>query len=46
MVWVLSMRIRVGGKPLGIGFTIGSHAAYNLILVGILVGNVSMISGG
>ncbi len=46
MVWVLSMRVKLGGRELGIGFTIGSHACYNLILTGILVGNVTMICGG
>ncbi len=46
MIWVFAMRVRVQGNELGIGFTIGSHAAYNLILTGVLVGNVSMICGG
>ncbi|MDD3092132.1 MAG: hypothetical protein PHG80_10950 [Methanoregulaceae archaeon] len=46
MIWVFAMRVKFAGKELGIGFTIGSHAAYNLILTGVLVGNVSMICGG
>jgi len=48
MIWVSAYRWRpwfLGGKRLGIGFTIGSHAAYNLVLSGLLVGNVTMIGG-
>jgi membrane protease YdiL (CAAX protease family) len=39
MLWLFASRLPVNGKPLGIGFTIGSHIAYNLIIAGILVGN-------
>jgi membrane protease YdiL (CAAX protease family) len=34
-------------KPLGLGFTIGAHAAYNLVLIGVLApGGISLLIGG
>lgn len=39
-------RQRVPLGPLGIGFTMGSHAAYNLMMTGLLAGNVVSICGG
>jgi membrane protease YdiL (CAAX protease family) len=45
LVWLAASRIPYKGKPIGIGFTIGSHACYNLILSGVLVGNYSMMFG-
>lgn len=46
MVWIGLYNVPFMGGKLGLGFTIGSHAAYNLALVGILAGNITMISGG
>jgi membrane protease YdiL (CAAX protease family) len=52
MVWLAAYKWtpRLGWlkskERLGLGFTIGSHAAYNLVVSGILVGNVTMICGG
>lgn len=34
------------GPRLGLGFCIGVHAAYNLVLLGVLSGGVQMIGGG
>jgi len=45
-IWMTVCRIKVFGSPIGIGFTIGSHAVYNLILLGILSNNIGMIIGG
>jgi hypothetical protein len=46
MVWLFLYEIKINGQKIGLGFTIGSHAAYNLVLVGVLAGNITMISGG
>jgi membrane protease YdiL (CAAX protease family) len=48
MIWVLAYRFKpfFMREKLGIGFTTGSHCAYNLILSGILIGNITMICGG
>lgn len=48
MVWFGAYYIPLGlrGEKLGLGFTIGSHAAYNLCLAGVLSGGITMISGG
>jgi hypothetical protein len=37
-----------GGPNLGLGFTIGAHAAYNLVLVGVLAGapHITKLLGG
>jgi hypothetical protein len=43
MIWVTTSRLEVDGKPIGIGMTIGSHMCYNLILTGVLVGNIGGI---
>jgi hypothetical protein len=46
MIWYVTSKIPYHGKPIGIGATIGSHIAYNLIISGILVGNIAMVFGG
>jgi len=46
LVWLFLYEVKLGGHKLGLGFTIGSHAAYNLTLVGVLSGGISLISGG
>jgi hypothetical protein len=34
------------GNKLGLGFCIGAHAAYNLVIYGVLSGGIVMIGGG
>jgi membrane protease YdiL (CAAX protease family) len=34
------------GPRLGYGFCVGCHAAYNLVLLGVLSGGISMVGGG
>lgn len=46
LVWLFLYNVKLDGHKLGLGFTIGSHAAYNLTLVGVLSGGISLISGG
>jgi membrane protease YdiL (CAAX protease family) len=46
MLWMGAYNIPFRGGKLGLGFTIGSHAAYNLTLIGVLSGGISLISGG
>lgn len=48
LVWFGAYHVPLGlyGEKLGLGFTIGSHAAYNLCLAGVLSGGITMISGG
>jgi membrane protease YdiL (CAAX protease family) len=46
LVWFIAYNIPFLGDKLGLGFTIGSHAAYNLCLAGVLAGNITMLSGG
>lgn len=43
MIWITVSRLNYKGKPIGIGLTIGSHMCYNLILTGVLVGNIGGI---
>jgi hypothetical protein len=41
--------VRIGEHRLGLGFVIGAHAAYNLVLVGVLAGPghiVTLLGGG
>jgi hypothetical protein len=45
-IWYLASQYKLGTQKLGLGFTIGSHAAYNLVLVGVLAGNIITTSGG
>lgn len=49
-IWLTLYRFKpknfLGGGRLGIGFTIGSHACYNLIISGVLIGNIGMVVGG
>jgi membrane protease YdiL (CAAX protease family) len=47
-IWYFAYHIPVGRSKLGLGFTIGSHAAYNLVLVGVLAGagHIVTIVGG
>jgi membrane protease YdiL (CAAX protease family) len=45
-IWYTASQYTLGTQKLGLGFTIGSHAAYNLVLVGVLAGNITTISGG
>lgn len=44
--WTPKMGWLKAKDRLGLGFTIGSHAAYNLVVSGVLIGNVTMIYGG
>lgn len=46
LVWTFLYQFKLNGQKLGLGFTIGSHAAYNLTLVGVLSGGIQLISGG
>jgi membrane protease YdiL (CAAX protease family) len=46
-LWYLASIWRPFGKePLGIGFTVGSHAAYNLTVIGVLAGASHWITIG
>lgn len=45
-IWMATYRIKIGGERLGLGFSMGSHACYNLVLVGVLSGNIAMVCGG
>jgi hypothetical protein len=45
-VWMSICRIKMFGSPIGIGFTMGSHMVYNLILMGVLSNNIGMVIGG
>jgi membrane protease YdiL (CAAX protease family) len=48
LIWVNVMKLKLPGEdhPLGLGFTIGSHAAYNLVLIGVFAGNINYLVGG
>lgn len=48
MVMYGAYQVKLNGVKLGLGFTIGCHAAYNLVLVGVLAGqgHIIMTVGG
>jgi hypothetical protein len=49
MIMYGAYRLRVNGTQLGLGFCIGAHAAYNLVLVGVLAGPehiITLVGGG
>jgi hypothetical protein len=46
MMFLYNLKV-FGKEKLGLGFTIGAHAAYNLVLLGVLApSGISLISGG